>query len=220
MKPKPGSTYSTFRRQKFGRADSLGISYGRPAEGSSLVLDGLLGGVECAPKGPYRWADVSLCLRRTGSRRSRSKVGSSAELALFVVRAVPDLATEAREHVLLIPTDVQNRPLGIAHLSTGSLSASIVHPREVMQFVLMLPANAFFVVHNHPSGEVEPSAEDASVYRRLAEVGKMLGVTLHDFLVLAPQPDGAWDWASVRTFAEQGVVDKGTIPPVEERGER
>lgn len=161
--------------------------------------------VTCGTKGPFRWADVSLCLRRTGKRRSRPTLASDRELAQFLVSSIPELANEAREHVFLIPVDVRLRPLGIAHVSTGTLSASIIHPREVVQLLSAVPSHGFFLVHNHPSGEASLSDDDRRVAERMANVAATLGIQFLDFLAVAPQEDGSWDFEGTR------VGSSGTV---------
>ena len=168
-------------------------------------LSGLLGGVTCSSLGPFRWADISLCLRRTGRRRNRPVISSATQLAEFIAREIPGLAGEMKEHVLVVPVDTKNRALGIAHISTGSLDISIVHPRDVLQAVLAVPAKAFFVVHNHPSGEPVLSNEDSKLSERLDSAGKIMGVFLLDLLSIAPQEDGGWEWEATKSM-EHGHV--------------
>lgn len=90
-------------------------------------------------------------------------------------------------HVLLL--DARHRLKGRARVSEGTLSTSLVHPREVFAPALRQGAAALIVAHNHPSGDPEPSAEDLAVTRRLREVGRLVGVPLLDHVVIG---DGAW----------------------------
>jgi len=69
--------------------------------------------------------------------------------------------------------------------SVGSLSASIVHPREVFGPAVVRRAAGVIVAHNHPSGDPEPSPEDIAVTRRLADAGTLLGIELLDHVVVA-----------------------------------
>ncbi len=70
-------------------------------------------------------------------------------------------------------------------ISVGSLNASIVHPREVFKPALLYSAASIVLVHNHPSGDPEPSEEDLSITRRLVECGDLLGVGVLDHVVIA-----------------------------------
>ena len=79
-------------------------------------------------------------------------------------------------HAALI--DSKHRLLTTVHVSTGTLTSSLVHPREVFAPAISERACAIIVVHNHPSGDPEPSAEDLEVTRRLLDGGRLLGIPL------------------------------------------
>jgi len=70
-------------------------------------------------------------------------------------------------------------------ISTGSLNASIVHPREVFRPAIIGSAAAIILVHNHPSGDPEPSEEDLAITRRLAQVGELHGINVLDHVIVA-----------------------------------
>jgi DNA repair protein RadC len=69
-------------------------------------------------------------------------------------------------------------------ISIGSLTSSLVHPREVFRAAVATGAAAVVCAHNHPSGDPEPSAEDLDVTRRLAQAGRLLGIALLDHVIL------------------------------------
>ena len=96
----------------------------------------------------------------------------------------PDARRWDREHFLVLALDGKNRVLGVEDISTGSLSASLVHPREVLKGLLLANAAAFVLAHNHPSGDPTPSAEDRAITQRLKECGELLGLRLLDHVVL------------------------------------
>lgn len=95
----------------------------------------------------------------------------------------PHVTDWHREHFILLMVNARNRLLGSTLVSIGSLSASIVHPREVFKPALLASAAGIVVGHNHPSGDSEPSPEDVAVTRRLSDVGTLLGVELLDHVV-------------------------------------
>jgi DNA repair protein RadC len=105
----------------------------------------------------------------------------------------PLLRGELREsfHVLLL--DGKHRLRGHHVISIGSLSTSIVHPREVFRPAVRAAAAAILCAHNHPSGDPEPSQEDLAVTQRLEQSGKLLGIPLLDHVVL-----GEGRWISLR----------------------
>ena len=81
--------------------------------------------------------------------------------------------------------DAKGALLEWRRVSEGTLTASLVHPREVYAPAVTLRAAAVVVAHNHPSGDPEPSAEDRATTRRLQRAGRLLGVELLDHVVIA-----------------------------------
>lgn len=110
----------------------------------------------------------------------------------FTVRSPEDAATlfthlqfEKQEHFMLVGLNVKNQVLFSEVIFVGSLNASIVHPREVLQKLLAKNGCASFIVgHNHPSGNPSPSPEDIDVTERLYEAGKIVGMDLLDHIVV------------------------------------
>jgi DNA repair protein RadC len=91
------------------------------------------------------------------------------------------------ECFLAILLDSRHRVMRDVEVSTGTLTASLVHPREVFRPALREAAAALVLVHNHPSGDPTPSAEDRAVTRRLAEAGELVGIRVLDHVVVAEQ---------------------------------
>jgi DNA repair protein RadC len=89
-----------------------------------------------------------------------------------------------RETFWVVMLDGKNRVIGVNLVSIGSLTAALVHPRELAKALIVSNSAAAIVVHQHPSGCAEPSAEDAALTRRLVEVGELIGVRLLDHVVL------------------------------------
>jgi len=110
-----------------------------------------------------------------------------------------------REHFVVILVDRKNRLIGIHTVSVGSLTASVVHPREVFKVAILSNAAAILCGHNHPSGDPQPSGEDCSLTRRLVQAGAILGIDVLDHVIIG---DGAADYYS---FADHGRLqtDKG-----------
>lgn len=108
----------------------------------------------------------------------------------------PRLAGARVERFHALYLDAKGGLLHEARISEGTLTASLVHPREVFAPALVHRAAALVVAHNHPSGDPEPSAEDRATTRRLVRAGRLLGVELLDHVVC-----GAGRYVS---FLEQG----------------
>lgn len=103
-----------------------------------------------------------------------------------VVRLIkPRLTEKKKECFFTVLLDVRNRYIRAEQVSVGSLDATIAHPREVFDPAVHDHAPSIIVVHNHPSGDPTPSAEDISLTRRLIEAGKVLGIKLLDHIVIA-----------------------------------
>lgn len=94
------------------------------------------------------------------------------------------LAEETSEHFVAVLLDNKNRKLRDVEISRGSLTSSVVHPREVYLAVIRESAAAVVFVHNHPSGDPTPSREDIDLTRRLREVGDLVGVRVLDHVVI------------------------------------
>jgi len=122
----------------------------------------------------------------------------SATDVLPVARAIYATLDADKEHFLLLVLNNKNRVNGFKVISTGSLTASLVHPREVWRSALHLCAAAVIFVHNHPSGEPAPSQEDIEITRRLKETGDILGIRVLDHVVLGDE--------RFFSFSERGLL--------------
>lgn len=99
--------------------------------------------------------------------------------------AVKRLVRAKREHFVVLLLNARHEVEGIETVSIGSLNASIVHPREVFKPAVVSSAASVVLVHNHPSGDPEPSEEDLSITKRLVEVGDLLGIGVLDHVLVA-----------------------------------
>lgn len=97
----------------------------------------------------------------------------------------PKLRKEQREHFLVLLLNARHEVLARETVSIGSLNASIVHPREVFKPALLASAASIVLVHNHPSGDPEPSEEDLSITKRLVDAGELLGIGVLDHVIVA-----------------------------------
>ena len=97
----------------------------------------------------------------------------------------PRLGHLATETFCALYLDAKGRLLHERAISAGTLTSSLVHPREVFAPALLHRAAALVVAHNHPSGDPEPSSEDRAATRRLQRAGRLLGIELLDHVVIA-----------------------------------
>ena len=109
------------------------------------------------------------------------------------------LADVDREHFVVLMLDQKNQVLGLHTVSMGSLTASIVHPRETFKAAILANAAAIICGHNHPSGDVQPSSEDRAITHRLAEAGKLLGINVLDHIIIGSA-------GKYFSFADEGLL--------------
>jgi len=114
-------------------------------------------------------------------------ITTPAEAAAYV-REDFRLLDREEFHVLLLNT--KNALLKICPVSRGSLNASVVEPREVFKDAIVASAAGMILVHNHPSGDPTPSSEDIAVTRRLVKAGELLGIAVHDHIILGQKTAG------------------------------
>lgn len=141
----------------------------------------------CDGIGPAKGASVRAALeigRRLAGRRLQA--GAAIATPEDVYRHFhPSLRDERQERFFVILLDARHRVLRSEVISQGTLTASLVHPREVFAPALREAAAALVLVHNHPSGDPTPSREDREVTSRLARAGEILGVQVLDHVVVA-----------------------------------
>jgi DNA repair protein RadC len=94
------------------------------------------------------------------------------------------LRDSTREHFVAIVLDARNRPLAEIDVAVGGLTACALNPADVFREVLRWPAAAVIFVHNHPSGDTFPSAEDIAITDRLRSAGRLIGVEVLDHLII------------------------------------
>ncbi len=111
----------------------------------------------------------------------KDPIRSSRELFDYLYHTMRDKHREIFKAVFL---DAQNRIIAIETLFEGTLTASSVYPREVVQEALKHHAAGLFLVHNHPSGEPQPSKEDRLITQQLIHACRVMGVTVHEHLII------------------------------------
>jgi len=89
-----------------------------------------------------------------------------------------------KENFYILALDAKNNLINIQEISVGTLTASIVHPREVFKEAIRSSAASIILAHNHPSGDAEPSEADLEITKRLIEVGKIVGIEVLDHLII------------------------------------
>lgn len=139
--------------------------------------------------GPAKSATLQAALelgKRVAARRLRPGIPIRGAQDVFE-HYYAQLRTLAHERFLVLLLDGRHRILKEVIVSQGTLTASLVHPREVFHAALRETAAAVILVHNHPSGDPSPSGEDREITLRLVRAGELLGVKVLDHLVIGEQ---------------------------------
>ena len=126
---------------------------------------------------------VSLAARRMARGKVRDAPMLGSWQALLDYLAI-DMGNLTHERVRVLYLDTRNR-LILDHLADeGTVDEAVIHPREVIRKAMDVGATALILVHNHPSGNPEPSRADIAITRRIAEAGQHLGITVHDHVIV------------------------------------
>jgi DNA repair protein RadC len=141
------------------------------------------------------------------ARRWRPKM-TSAALLYQVARPIFNELAPDQEHFVLLFATIRAQLLGHKVLSSGSLVSNIVHPAEVMTAYFRFATDGprpgqFYLVHNHPSGNPEPSREDIDITNRIKICSDVVAVRLVDHLILGD--------ARYFSFADAGMLVEGTV---------
>lgn len=149
-------------------------------KGSELTYDDLLSVKSLGPaKATQLMAGYELW-RRTFEVSDRPIIDSPEK----AVQQLADIRTKQQEHFVLLTLDGANRLIAKRTITIGTLTASLVHPREVFAPAIEDRAASVIVAHNHPSGNLQPSDADKEVTSRLVEAGELLGIRCVDHLLI------------------------------------
>ena len=150
-------------------------------KGSGLTYDDLLGIQSLGPaKATQIMAGFELW-RRQFEVPDRPIIDSPEK----AVEQLADIRDKKQEYFVCLTLDGANRLIAKRVISIGTLTSSLVHPREVFADAITDRAASIIVAHNHPSGNAEASQADLDVTRRLREAGELLGIVLIDHVLLA-----------------------------------
>ena len=106
------------------------------------------------------------------------------DTAQKAIALVPELKTAKQEHLIVLSLDGAHRLIKKRLISIGTLNASLVHPREVFADAITDRSASIIVIHNHPSGTLQPSEADINITNRLKEAGVLLGISLLDHVII------------------------------------
>ena len=113
-----------------------------------------------------------------------------------------ELATYDREVFLILNMKTNGQVININVCSIGTLNASLVSPREVFKSAVLSNAGVFICVHNHPSGNLEPSQDDRNITKRLQECGRLMDIRMMDHIIVAGET------GEMFSFKQAGLLDQ------------
>jgi len=119
-------------------------------------------------------------IRENSSKYKKTRISNAEDVFLFL----KDLRNSDREKFVSILLDGKNNVIGIDEISVGSVTTSLVHPREVLKSAILSNAVSIIIAHNHPSGSTEPSKEDIKITERLKECCELIGINLLDHIII------------------------------------
>ncbi len=126
-------------------------------------------------------AVAELSKRISREKVDKTKITSPQNVSALLLEEMRYLKKEVFKTVLL---DTKNNIISINDVSVGCLDSTVVHPREVFVDAIKNSSSAIILVHNHPSGEVEPSSEDINITDRIIECGKIIGIRVLDHIII------------------------------------
>jgi DNA repair protein RadC len=129
------------------------------------------------------------------SRNRNKKIQASRDIFEYMVGRIPD---ESKEHLFVLHLNTKNQIIKSELVSVGTLNAALIHPREVFKAAIKESSHAIILVHNHPSGDVEPSNADKQITEVLKKASAVIQIELLDHVII-----GKTDWFS---FREKGFL--------------
>ena len=111
---------------------------------------------------------------------------SNPDDAVEMLCEIFELDQLAEEHLVMLCLNTKHKIVGAFTVSVGTISQSMVHPREIFKRAIVQNSASILLAHNHPSGDPTPSSDDYTVTTRLAECSKLLGIEMIDHLIITP----------------------------------
>lgn len=134
-------------------------------------------------KGVILAAAFELARRVSGSRGNQNpQIKTPNDVAEIYGAELRDIKQEEFRVVCLSSS---NRVIQAKTITRGLLNSSLTHPREVFREAILENAASVILLHNHPSGNLEPSREDIQITKQLVEAGKIIGIAVHDHIIIA-----------------------------------
>lgn len=126
--------------------------------------------------------EISRRIQHRAKWFSEKKITSPNDIAEIYI---PLMRDELKENFIVVCLNSANKIIKHETISIGNLNSSVVHPREVFKVAIETSAASIILIHNHPSGNPEPSNEDISITKKIVESGKIMDIPVHDHIIIA-----------------------------------
>lgn len=128
----------------------------------------------------------------------RIRISSSTDVHDIALKVWPDGTIDHCESFMVLLINRANKVLGYSMISIGGLAGTVADPKKIFQTALKASASSIILVHNHPSGNKEPSDADHKLTRKLKSAGEFLDLTVLDHLIITPE--------SYYSFADENMM--------------
>ncbi|WP_010249217.1 JAB domain-containing protein [Myroides injenensis] len=143
-------------------------------------------------------SEVELIYKSKVKASQRPQITSSYSAYQIALKAWDGNKIELLEQFKVLMLSNNNKVLGVLEASTGGITATIVDLRIIFSALLKANATAFIIIHNHPSGKLDPSDADRQITRKIKEASKILDITLLDHLIITEE--------SYYSFVDEGTL--------------
>jgi len=126
---------------------------------------------------------VVLVKEKVGRYELPRKIGSPEDV-YKAITTITNVQEEAQEVFGILILNTKHKIVAVHEISRGTLSSSLLHPREVFKPAVLHNAAAIICFHNHPSGDQAPSKDDIEITKRLVEAGKIMGIEILDHIIV------------------------------------
>ncbi|MDM1036025.1 JAB domain-containing protein [Myroides odoratimimus] len=143
-------------------------------------------------------SEIELIYKSKVKASERPKIESSYSAFEVALKAWDENKIELLEQFKVLMLSNNNRVLGVLEISSGGITGTIVDLRLIFAALLKTKATAFILVHNHPSGKLQPSDADRQITQKIKQASNILDIALLDHLIITPE--------SYYSFADEGVL--------------
>ena len=132
----------------------------------------------------YQVAEVQISYNPKFKAQERPKINQSEQAYKIFIQQWDKGKIELLEQCKVILMNRNNRVLGLAHVSQGGVTGTVMDPKVIFSIALKANATGIILAHNHPSGNLRPSSDDLRITKQISEAGKLLDIMVADHLIV------------------------------------